>query len=47
MLRKIPDNAFPTTFLIDEDGKVLVQHIGIMPRERLDEYLSLAGVNGD
>ena len=36
--------AFPTTFVIDKDGKVVAQHVGILSEGKLDEYLTMAGV---
>jgi peroxiredoxin len=36
--------GYPTTLLIDRDGVVRVQHIGIMTENQLDQYLMEVGV---
>lgn len=36
--------VFPTTFLVDEEGTVRVQHLGIMDESQLTNYLEDLGV---
>ena len=38
--------GYPTTYIVDENGVVAVQQIGIMTEQQLDEYLSQVGVGG-
>ncbi len=35
----------PSTYLVDRDGLVQVEHIGLMTRSQLDGYLSQVGLN--
>ena len=36
--------GYPTTFLVDPEGVVRVQHIGFLSEEQLDQYLSDLGI---
>lgn len=36
--------GYPTTYFIDQDGKVRIQHIGLMTETQMDAYLSQLGV---
>ena len=36
--------GYPTTYLVDEDGLLRFQHIGVMTGEQLDEYLRELGL---
>jgi thiol-disulfide isomerase/thioredoxin len=36
--------GFPTSFLVDAEGKILVHHIGTLSEKQLDEYLLKVGV---
>lgn len=36
--------AYPTSFLVDEQGIIRVQHLGIMSEDQLDGYLEELGV---
>ena len=38
--------GYPTTYLVDADGVVRIQHIGVMTQDQLDGYLSQVGVGG-
>ena len=38
--------GYPTSFFVDETGKVRFQHIGILSEEQLDRYLRDLGVGG-
>ena len=38
--------GYPTSFFVDETGKVRFQHIGILSEEQLDRYLHDLGVGG-
>lgn len=37
--------GYPTTYLIDSEGLVRIQHIGFMNESQLDQYLSEIGVS--
>jgi thiol-disulfide isomerase/thioredoxin len=36
--------GFPTSYIVDSKGKLLVQHIGVMTKEQLDDYLDEVGL---
>jgi peroxiredoxin len=36
--------GFPTSFLVDADGKLRIQHIGMMTETQLDDYLAEVGL---
>lgn len=36
--------GYPSTYIVDEDGIIRVQHIGLMTEEQLDGFLSQVGV---
>lgn len=38
--------GYPTSFIVDKAGVVRFQHIGILSKEQLDEYLQDLGVGG-
>ena len=38
-----PFRGYPTSYIIDKEGKVRFQHIGIMDEKQLDHYLSAVG----
>ncbi|MDW8328128.1 MAG: redoxin domain-containing protein [Anaerolineales bacterium] len=37
--------GLPTTFIVDRDGKIIVQKVGFMSDRQLDQYLSQAGLS--
>jgi peroxiredoxin len=38
--------GYPSTYIVDSDGVVRIQHIGVMTGDQLDGYLSQLGVGG-
>jgi peroxiredoxin len=36
--------GFPTSYLVDADGKLRIQHVGVMTETQLDDYLSEVGL---
>lgn len=38
--------GYPSTYILDADGVVRIQHIGVMTGDQLDGYLSQLGVGG-
>jgi peroxiredoxin len=38
------NRSYPSTFFIDENGVIIVQHIGVMTEEQLDENLAAIGL---
>ncbi len=44
VFKKYRLDSFPVTFFIDPKGTVLVKHLGYMSENKLEEYLSMAGL---
>jgi peroxiredoxin len=42
--KKYRIRGYPTTFIVDEEGIIQVQNIGVMTEGQLDRYLELVGV---
>jgi hypothetical protein len=36
--------GYPTTFILDAEGVVQIQHIGSLSEKQLEEYLSKVGI---
>ncbi len=37
--------GYPTTYFVDEDGIIRIQHIGLMTSDQIDGYLEELGIN--
>ena len=38
------NRTYPSSFFVDQDGKIIIHHIGVMTEEQLDGYLQQLGL---